>query len=134
MTVYRTKQLEFDFLKNEIRVYRNRFNYLTIPFAELHHLEVKEGRPLRNVGLLTLIAGLLFLFTIVLMTNFYFRIESLDFTSLIHSDIRRIGVNIILLFSTAFGATYLCYSITRKEIILFLHDVKKTFNDTIYSS
>lgn len=127
-SVYKTKEFEFDFSKKEIRMYRKKYNYLSIPFSEVRHVEIKKGSVVRNVVLLALIAGLLFFFTIVWSGNLINKLnEAGNYAPLNHSDIRRIGANFILSVSTLFFASYILYSIFKKEMVLKINKKSKPY-------
>jgi len=128
MNIYKTNNFEFNFIQEEIRLYRNGFNYLTIPFSEVHHLEVKRGRVVRNAGILAIIAGFITILIIALIANFFLGIfYSFNYTILNHSDIRRIGVNIILILVSIFGASFLFHRIIRKEWVLKINHKKQPY-------
>ncbi|KEO71676.1 hypothetical protein [Anditalea andensis] len=127
-TIYKTKEFKFDFIKNEVQLFRNRYNYLTIPFSEVKYIEIKKERVVQNVWLLTFIGVSLFFLGIFLVSNLLFKLnESPNYIPLNHSDIRRIGANIILSISTLFFAFYIFYSITRKDVILKINQKSKPF-------
>ena len=50
-----------------------------------------------------------------------------NFAPLNHSDIRRIGANIIILASSLFFASYILYAITRNEVVLKINRKNKPY-------
>jgi len=126
--IYKTKDFEFDFSKREIRLYRKRYNYRTIPFTKVKNVEVSKGSSVRNVWFLAIISGLLFFLTIFLSYNLFERLgEAEYYAPLNHSDIRGIGANIVISASSLFFASYILYAIIRKDIVLKINRNKTLF-------
>jgi hypothetical protein len=127
--IFKTKELQFDFSGKEIRIYRKGYNYLTIPFSEVGHIEVGKGKVVRNAWLLGIITGLLFFLAAVLVGNLFTKLHDADrFTSLNHSDIRRIGANIVISITTMFFAFYFLYSIIKREVVLKINRKKGPYS------
>lgn len=126
--VYKTRECEFDFPKKEIRMYRNKFNYFTMPFSDVHFIEIKKSRIVKNFWVVVLFTCSFFLFSLVLANNLFLKlIEVNNYDPLNHSDIRRIGANILLCTSIFLFSLFLFNSIRKREVILKINRKKGPF-------
>lgn len=127
-SIYKTNDFEFDFSKREIRFYRKRYNFSTIPFTEVKYIEVRKGRTVQNVWFLVIISGLLFILAILLFGNLFDKLNGAgNYSAMSHSDIRMIGANIAISASSLFFASYFFYAITKKEVVLKINHNSKPY-------
>lgn len=100
-------------------------NIRSIRFSDVKKLEIYYGSPLKNRGLLLLFSAGLILFSFLMANNLInvlstsFRIIDLE-----NAEIRRIGVNIILILIPFSSGLFTIFINLKKYFILNINDTK----------